>query len=252
MFNKKVGIWLYIFYIVLISTISYFLIFQKNIDNYKKDIRHKLLSHSIMIAHFIDIDAAEALYDILTESDNPRSLANEIYETEEANKILDDFKFIQELYPNFIGCIYTFAPTDNPTYIRFIIDTHEDLSLFGLLYDISNFPTMQKSLETMQPMVEENVSYNEKFDEYSISSFAPIYTDNGKYIGHVGISMFIENYHRILKNIIYESSMFTVAVVFISVILIPQLFLLLIKHIAIYKKNKELNKVKKSIKRDIK
>jgi hypothetical protein len=107
--------------------------------------------------------------------------------------------------------------------VIFITYSDDEGMGFAQTYDISNFPKMIDSIkDKTQVFIEKEMTYDEEFNVWSTSAFAPIYY-NDKYIGHIGIDMISDNFDNNLRNIKINALLLAIAIVFISGIFLPQI-----------------------------
>jgi class 3 adenylate cyclase/HAMP domain-containing protein len=66
---------------------------------------------------------------------------------------------------------------------------NEDISHFGLSYDISIFPVMQKALATQTLTVEEQLSADPHYNTRSLSAYAPLFDEKGQFLGILGVDL---------------------------------------------------------------
>jgi len=114
-------------------------------------------------------------------------------------KIKNNLQFIKNLYPEYVTYIYIYIFND-VNIVSFIIDADEEIEFLGKKYDTSNFELMLESLFTSEILIEQETSYDEEFDTYSISAYGPLYSKSKNHIASIGVDSSAESYYSILNK----------------------------------------------------
>lgn len=223
---------LFVVYILGIAIFSYLLIHQQQLENYESQIKDDLLRLTILVSEMLDKDNIEYIYDSFFSWYETRDelLYEEVSSSTEMVKTLLSINVIRSLYPDYAGWIYIYTQSEEyernrSDTVNLIVDTYEDFTNdivvdFGYDYDASEFPYMLQSMRERRPMVEPAIGYDAEFDVYLISAFAPIYK-NAKYIGHIGVDMFVDDYNKNLLELSMNSILMAISISFIGGVVIP-------------------------------
>lgn len=151
----------------------------------------------------LDIPATKRLISKL-ETHSSDSLVAEVERSADYLLIDKKLKTIRNSEPRLIQYVYILVPTQDANRGQFLVDAdvlnfsakqargekiNEDISHFGLNYDISIFPIMQKALATHTLRVEEEFSADPHYNTRSLSAYAPIFDEQGKMLGILGVDL---------------------------------------------------------------
>jgi hypothetical protein len=209
MFKNKWMNVLFVVYILGIAIFSYLLIHQQQLENYESQIKDDLLRLTILVSEMLDKDNIEYIYDSFFSW----------YETRD-ELLYEEVSSSTEMVKTLLSINVIRSET-----VNLIVDTYEDFTNdivvdFGYDYDASEFPYMLQSMRERRPMVEPAIGYDAEFDVYLISAFAPIYK-NAKYIGHIGVDMFVDDYNKNLLELSMNSILMAISISFIGGVVIP-------------------------------
>ena len=174
----------------------------------------------------------------------------EIMKQDYCKYIDDKLQFMRKLYPQKTEYIYLFIPINNNIMVvmesRTLHNESGKVNLqFGEIININNMPYLQKLINMKKSVTEVDYKYNPILEEDAMSSYAPIYNDDGKILGYVGMNLPYEFYHTII-NIVTIKSLTSSMILFIFVaIFLPAYIYKLYEY---RKNNKKLRETKKQLK----
>ncbi len=163
-------------------------------------IKDSALKISYLTSLIIDSENFEKLIDAMK---NDLSL-EEIKNIEQSNDYMVIYNQINKVrgnYKDLIKYIYTLTDGSNDGRLRFVVDgdalnyieetdlNNLEYSHFSKEYLVEEFPTMLKAYNEQKNLVEENFTYDKEFNIYSISSYAPIFNETGKFLGIIGVDI---------------------------------------------------------------
>lgn len=165
-----------------------------------------------------------------------QELQTEIEQSESFQTIVKQLNFIRNANNGLIRFVYTFSANQNSQLVSYLVDaeaTTENLNIekqanisandsnishFNTDFDISNFPIIQKTINTNTLNIEPNFVYDPDFDIYSISGYAPIFDDDQKtIIAYIGIDVSSKNAQKILNASLQRSFLITILIIGLSI-----------------------------------
>lgn len=165
-----------------------------------------------------------------------QELQTEIEQSESFQTIVKQLNFIRSANNGLIRFVYTFSANQNSQSVHYLVDaeaTTENLNIekqanisaddsnishFSTEFDITNFPIIQKTINTSTLNIEPNFVYDPDFDIYSISGYAPIFDDDQKtIIGYIGIDVSSKNAQQILNASLQRSFLITILIIGLSI-----------------------------------
>lgn len=186
---------IFILYFLVITALVYFLIYNHQVKLIQQEYKQELARIAELTSYLICSDSLEQL--VLYHQSKINLSKQEILVR--YNKIKDKLQLVQHLYPEYATYLYVYI-FDGVNKVLFLIDADEDVSYFRTQYDVSAFPLMMKSLFTYQVLTEDEISYDQEFDTYSISAYAPLYDSNKNHIASLGLDSSAMNYNDKLKK----------------------------------------------------
>ncbi|CAG1021700.1 adenylate cyclase [Patescibacteria group bacterium] len=194
-----------------VTGVSYWLLQKSLLDEFRNHLRN--------IAHIgtatIDIPAVKRLVEKLNQPLN-NSEIKKIEHSSDYYLIDKQLQFIRQSEPKLIQFIYILIPTDNPNNSRFLVDadvleltakqangekvTEEDISHFGLEYDISNIESIKQTFLTQTLVVENELVADPVYHTRSLSAYAPLFDEKNKLIGLLGVDLKDEDMAAALKR----------------------------------------------------
>jgi len=242
---------LYIIYLIIITAFSYFIIYNKTVNEFKEVIFRDLGRLTILTSELID---KNSLQTIINNLDINNLDVDFIESTPEFKNLQNQLLFINSIYPNISSWSYIYHPTDDINTVLLLIYTDTEGVRFGDLYDISSYPIMINSINDKTKLfVEKQITYDEGFDVWVTSAFSPIIKNN-QYLGHIGIDMFVGDFEDNLYYIKINALLLAIAVVFIGGIFLPQILYKIYLYFisddfkAMLKKRKLKRSIKKALK----
>ncbi|MFT3698417.1 MAG: adenylate/guanylate cyclase domain-containing protein [Kofleriaceae bacterium] len=156
------------------------------------EVRDRLKDMAYLGAAEVELDAYNAL---LAQIDAPDPVPVE--KSAAYKEISSHLRMIRSAEPNLVHYAYLLTPTKDPTKPKFVVDAdvleyealeaagkplpeNESISHFGLEYDITDQPLLQKALAECSPQLEKDFVYDEKFKVHSVSAYMPLTDDDGK------------------------------------------------------------------------
>lgn len=252
--SNKYLIILYVIYLLMTTAFSYHIIYNKTVEDFKEQIFDNLGRLAILTSEFIDKGSLSYIIDYVENNDIDIEF---IESTKEFKTLQNQLLFLNSIYPNISSWSYIYYPTNDLNTVLFLIYTDTEGVKFGDEYDISPYPSMLNSIkDKSRTYIEKEVTYDQGFDVWVTSAFSPIYKDD-KYLGHLGIDMFIEDFENNLYNIRVNALLLAIAVVFIGGIFLPQILYKIYLYFAneefkaLLKKRKLRKSIKKAIKKAI-
>lgn len=240
----------YIIYLSLTTIFSYFVIYNKTIEEFKEHIFRDLGRLTKLTSEFIDKNSLSYIINYINNNDMD---VEYIESTKEFKILQDQLLFINSVYPNISSWSYIYYPTNDINTVLLLIYTDTEGVKFGDKYDISPYPSMLNSIkDKTQQYIEKKVTYDQGFNVWVTSAFSPILKD-GEYLGHIGIDMFIEDFENNLYLIRVNALLLAIAVVFIGGVLLPQIIYKFYIYLtgdefrALLKKRKLRKSIKKAI-----
>lgn len=136
---------------------------------------------------------------------------------------------IREAEPKLIQYVYILTPTKTANGSRFLVDAdvlalnakqkkgekvEEEISHFGLEYDISDKEFIKKAFETNSLIVEDKFTPDPNYNTNSLSAYAPIRDENGQLLGILGLDLKDED----MQAALLKSKMISIIIVLLSLI----------------------------------
>ena len=179
-----------------------------------QEFRDHLRNIAYIGAATIDIPATKRL---ITELETHLSDARvaEVERSEDYLLIDKKLKTIRNSEPRLIQYVYIIVPTKDANRGQFLVDAdvlnfvakqargekiNEDISHFGLNYDISIFPFMKKALASHTLTVEEQLSADPNYNTRSLSAYAPLFDEKGAFLGILGVDLKDEDMAAALRQ----------------------------------------------------
>lgn len=179
-----------------------------------QEFRDHLRNIAYLGAATIDIPATKRLIAELETRPNDSRVAG-IEHSEDYLLIDKKLKTIRNSEPRLIQYVYIIVPTKDANRGQFLVDAdvlnfeakqargekiNEDISHFGLNYDISIFPFMKKAFATQALTVEEQLSADPNYNTRSLSAYAPLFDEKGLFLGILGVDLKDEDMAAALRQ----------------------------------------------------
>jgi class 3 adenylate cyclase/HAMP domain-containing protein len=203
-----------LFATVLISStttgFSYWLLQNALFEEFRNHLRNIVYIGAVTI----DIPATQRLIQQLDSPLTPSRIA-EVEHSPDYHLIDSELKIIRNAEPKLIQYVYILVPTPNPDKSRFLVDadvlqllaqqssgakTTEEISHFGMYYDMSQFPFMKQAFATQTLTVEEQISPDPAYHTHSLSAYAPLFDEHGRMLGILGVDLKDENMAAALRQ----------------------------------------------------
>lgn len=132
-------------------------------------------------------------------------------------RISEQLNGIRRTDEEVVGYIYTFLPTPDENTALFLVDAdllpsmearaagqevpEEELTHFASPFDVSQFQVARRAMSEQSPTVESEYSYDEAYDVYSLSGYAPVFDDQGdRVLAFLGVDLFNTDARAILRR----------------------------------------------------
>lgn len=191
-----------------------------------QEFRDHLRNIAYLGAASIDISATKRLIAQLETRPNDTRVA--VVEHSEDYLIIDKkLQTIRNSEPRLIQYVYIIVPTKDANRGQFLVDAdvlnfeakqargekiNEDISHFGLNYEISIFPFMKKAFATQSLVVEEQLVSDPDYKTRSLSAYAPLFDEKGLFLGILGVDLKDEDMAAALR----QSQIVSIALILIS------------------------------------
>lgn len=235
-YKKIVGFYFFFSSLIIVTlmSVTFHYFTQKKLYNEIRE-NHKNLIYMASLS--IDKEAFKRLCEKLPESVNNPKLVDEVENSNDYKIIYDHLNKIRDTNKGLILYVYTIVPTIDKNQVRFLVDADvlklkkeknkkelkESISHFGMFYDITNQPITKKAVEFKESIVSEKFVYDIKYNVNSVMGFAPIYDNNGIFLGVLGADISDKKASVFLNKMVILS--FLIFIVSIIVLAILTLFL---------------------------
>ncbi|MBS0307677.1 MAG: HAMP domain-containing protein [Proteobacteria bacterium] len=208
---------------------SYSLLQRSLTDDFRSRIRD--IAH--LGAATIDVPAASRLLAQMA----PELSAAQVEKVEQSAdyRLIDSqLQHIRAAEPALIKYVYILTPTPDSQASRFLVDADvqilvarqkrgekvaEEISHFGLPYDISGRPLIQQAFRDKALMVEKEFTPDPKYNTNSLSAYAPILDGNGKLLGILGVDLADSNMQAALRESKVASVVITALALLVATLL---------------------------------
>jgi class 3 adenylate cyclase len=197
-------------------------------DSLTEEIRGRLRNIAHIGAASIDTAATERLIVRLGEDLDPARIAG-IERSTDYLRIDAQFQAIRDAEPKLIQYVYILTPTADPNTARFLVDADvrhltaksaggekvtEEISHFGLRYDIADKVYIREAFATGSLVVEKDFVPDPQYRTNSLSAYAPVRDASGKLLGILGVDLKDENMRAALR----QSTRASTAIVFVAIL----------------------------------
>ncbi len=201
-------------------------------DSMTEEIRGRLRDIAQIGAAALDTLTIERLAARLPEAGDPARVA-QIEQSADYGTVYRQFQAIRSAEPTLIQYVYILTPTADPNKARFLVDAdvlaalakvaaggkvQEEISHFGLTYDVSNDAYLREALATGRLMVEKEFIPDPKYNTRSLSAYAPVRDSQGKLVGILGVDLKDENMRAALRASVTASAVITLVAVIVALI----------------------------------
>lgn len=193
-----------------VTGVSYWLLQESLFDEFRNHLKN--------IAHIgtatIDIPATKRLIAQLKQPLDDDKI-KQIEHSNDYRLIDKQLQFIRQSEPKLIQFIYILVPSDNPNNSYFLVDAdvlkltakqargetvEDEISHFGLQYDISNIEAIKHTFATQTLTVENELVADPVYHTRSLSAYAPLFDEQQKLIGLLGVDLKDEDMAAALKR----------------------------------------------------
>jgi class 3 adenylate cyclase/HAMP domain-containing protein len=145
--------------------------------------------------------------------------ADSIEKGADYKRLSDELNFIRDTKPELIRYAYIWIPSKNEAEAVFLADADvlrlkeaagrgeevEEISHFGSSYDISTMPTAIAALREMKAAVDDEFYFDEAYQIYSFTGYAPIRDEAGRPVAVLGLDVSSENMQVALRQVTRSS-----------------------------------------------
>jgi class 3 adenylate cyclase len=173
----------------LVSVLLALVLYRFIENQLEAELRSKLLDLAHVGAAEIELPAYERLHALLGDLDDAKVAAIEA--SEDYRAISAQLRMLRGTEPELMQYAYLLAPSDDPKHPRFVVDADvldydarlargeqlpagESVSHFGLPYDVSGFPLLEKALTECSTQLEKDFVWDAKFKVSSVSAYVPL------------------------------------------------------------------------------
>lgn len=197
--------------IALSATGTSYWLLQTNLAD---DFRHRIKDLAHLGAATIDVPAAKRLIAQMAPELNEAQVER-IEQSDDYRLIDRQLQTIREAEPALIKYVYILTPLADPNGSRFLVDADvqklvarqkrgekfdEEISHFGLRYDIPERSLIKKSFRENVLAVENDFVPDPKYRTNSLSAYAPIRDDKGRLLGILGVDLSDTNMQTALRQ----------------------------------------------------
>lgn len=198
-----------------------------------QDFRDRIRDIAHLGAATIDVPATKRLIAKLTpEPDDAQ--AERIEQSDDYRLIDRQLQNIRAAEPQLIQYVYILTPVADPDASRFLVDAdvhklvakqkrgekiEEEISHFGLKYDIPDRSFIKKAFRENVLTVENDFVPDPKYRTNSLSAYAPIRDEKGQLLGILGVDLADKNMQAALRQSKVASVVITAAALLIATLL---------------------------------
>ncbi len=193
-------------------------------DSLAAEIRGRLRNIAHIGAASVDVVTVERLMGRLKEKLTEERVA-EIERSADYLHIYRQFQAIRQAEPDLIQFVYILVPSQKPGEALFLVDADvldavarqaagqvltEEISHFGLPYDINHRPFIQKAFSSGKVVIEDEFTPDPKYNTNSLSAYAPVRSRDGRLLGILGVDLKDENMQKALNRSAVGSSLIVI------------------------------------------
>ncbi|OHD38021.1 MAG: hypothetical protein A2015_15430 [Spirochaetes bacterium GWF1_31_7] len=230
--SYKMNIGLYFFFssliIIMVVTAAFYYFVKQKLYS---EIIQNFQSTVFLGASGIDTDAFKRLTEKINENKLTTDSIDSIEQSDDYKKIYNYLNEIRNTKKDLFIFVYTLIPGKDETMARFVVDADvlslkkesapdEDISHFGLDYDISSQPVTQKALKEKENCIETQFIYDKDYKVYSMMGFAPIFDKNtGEFLGILGADISNKNIAIFLRKILVICFVIMILAIFFVIVI---------------------------------
>ena len=201
-------------------------------DSLKNEIRGRLRNIAHIGAASMDTAAIERLVARLGEADNPERVA-QIEQSADYGRVDRQFQAIRDAEPTLIQYVYILTPTRQPNQARFLVDADvlanvaklaagkqvgEEISHFGLNYDIGDKVFIRQAFASAKLVVENDFVPDPQYNTRSMSAYAPVLDSKGQLLGILGVDLKDENMRAAMRQSVTASAFIVLAAIVVALL----------------------------------
>jgi class 3 adenylate cyclase/HAMP domain-containing protein len=201
-----------------------------------EDFRDRLKNIVHLGAATVDVSAAKRLLTQLAPELNEK----QVTQVEQSNdyRLIDrQLQTIRETEPKLIQYVYILTPTADPNSSRFLVDADvfrlaakqkrgekvvEEISHFGLKYDIADRLFIRRAFEKNVLTVEDQFTPDPNYQTNSLSAYAPIRDEKGRLLGILGVDFKDED----MQAALWQSRLASMVIVLTALVIATLLSIL--------------------------
>ncbi|MBI1890524.1 MAG: adenylate/guanylate cyclase domain-containing protein [Burkholderiales bacterium] len=201
--------------------------------NLAEDFRHRLADIAHLGAASIDVPATQRLIGQMA----PTLSETQVEKIEQSDdyKLIDrQLQTIREAEPTLIKYVYIMTPSADANGSRFLVDAdvhklvakkkrgekvEEEISHFGLKYDIPERSLIKKAFKDNALTVEKEFTPDPKYLTNSLSAYAPIRDEQGRLLGILGVDLSDKNMLAALRQSKLASGVIVVLALLLATLL---------------------------------
>lgn len=179
-----------------------------------EEFRARLKDMAQIGAAGIDVAATTRLLGLLKVASTPEKVAA-IEVSTDYLRLARQLNSLREIDPELIQYVYILTPTEKPNTARFLADADvlawkqrqargekvaEEISHFGLTYDISDKTFIRRAFELQRLTVEDQFVADPKYNTRSLSAYAPLRGGDGEFLGILGVDLKDRNMQEALAK----------------------------------------------------
>lgn len=173
------------------------LIYSSSIRNEEEKIKYFISGITKYCAASVDRDKLSFLIDRV----KPNITVDErdlIEHSPQFQSMLKQLKLINDNFSKYCTFLYILYPLDDQTYFIIGADYFEikNIDKYSATFDSTPFPSMQQALRERRTVIEPDISFDPQYDMYSISAYAPIFSDE-RFLGIVGLDLEKADYDKL-------------------------------------------------------
>jgi len=173
------------------------LIYSSSIKSEESKIKYFISSISSYCSASVDKQNLAYLIDNI-KPNMPEADRRVIEQSPQFQAVLKQLHLIGNHFSDYCTYIYIIYPIDDQTYFVIGNDYFEikNIDKYSEAFNTSPFPFMEQALKERRPITEPDLSYDPDYKIYSISAYAPIYSDY-RFLGVVGLDLQKSDYDKL-------------------------------------------------------
>jgi len=201
-------------------------------DSLTQEFRGRLRDIAHIGAASMDIPTVERLVARLGEADNAERVS-QIEQSPDYRSVYRQFQAIRDAEPALIQYVYILTPTKQADKARFLVDADvlanvaklaagqkvgEEISHFGLDYDISDKVFIRRAFTTATLVVEDEFVPDPNYNTRSMSAYAPVRDGKGQLLGILGVDLKDENMRAAMRQSVTASALIVLVAIVVALL----------------------------------